>query len=142
MEKCPHSETMIILQISQQEWETATTHWRDLSTMDTIKNDVNLKKIEFLNQSVFNKDKIVDEKQLNINVPSVTKMTELMNEIEKEIDATKTTMSFSFGGVMDDDVDDTKDIKADMLNDKENKVLKQFVSKPVWYKAYFHLCTF
>ena len=120
---------MITLQISQQEWETATAHWHDLSTMDAIKNDTNLKKIEFLNQSVFNKDKIVDEKQLNVNVPSVSKMTELMNEIEQEIDAAKTTMSFSFG--MHGDVDDTKDTTADMLNDKENKVLKEFVSKPV-----------
>ena len=131
VERCEHSETMITLQISQQEWETATTHWHDLSSIDAMKNDINSKKIEFLNQNVFNKNKIVYEKQLNVDVPSVTKMTEIMNEIEREIDLAKTTMSFSSNGMMKNDVDDTKDTKPEMLNDKENKVLKQFVSKPV-----------
>ena len=119
---------MIILHIQRQEWETATTYWNDLSNVDGLKNDVNLNKIEFLSQNVFNKDKILDSK---INVPSVTKMTELMNEIEKEIDSAKTTISGSFGGMMDFDVDDTKNSTKEMLNKKENKVLKQFVTKPV-----------
>ena len=124
---------MITLQLPQQEWETATTYCHDLSNNDKVtKDDTLFKKIKFLNESIFNKNKIVENGQLNLNVPSVGAMTQLMNEIENDIEAAKTT--FSLGGssdMMRNDVDDTKDSGKEILDQKENKKLKEFVCKPV-----------
>ena len=123
---------MITLQIPRKEWETATKYWLDLSNNDKIKNDDNSEKIEFLNKSIFNNDKVLESNdEVKLDVPSVTAMTQLMNEIENDIDAAKTTFSMSFGGFMANDVDDTKNTTTAMLNQKENEGLKQFVTNPV-----------
>ena len=123
---------MITLQIPHKEWETATKYWLDLSNNDKIKNHDTLEKIEFLNKNIFNNDKVIEKSdEAKLDVPSVTAMTQLMNEIESDIDAAKTTFSMSFGGFMDNDVDDTKNTTAAMLNQKENEGLKEFVTNPV-----------
>ena len=69
--------------------------------------------------------------EAKLDVPSVRAMTQLINEIENDIDAAKTTFSISFGGFMDNDVDDTKNTTTAMLNHKENEGLKEFVTNPV-----------
>ena len=122
---------MITLQIPKKEWKTATKYWLDLSSNDKIKHADNSEKIDFLTKNIFNNDKVIQSNdEAKLDVPSVTTMTQLMNEIENDIDAAKTTFSMSFG-FLDDDVDDTKDTTAAMLNQKENEGLKKFVTDPV-----------
>ena len=119
---------MITLNIAQSDWETATKYWSALSTNKNIKKEDTLKQIDFLNDKIFNNESKMNEVELT-RIPSVSTMTQLMNEIESEIDAASTVITFS--SVVDTDVDDTKDTTKDMLNAKENKTLKEFVSKPV-----------
>ena len=123
---------MITLQITRQEWETATKYWLDLSNNDKIKNDDNSKKIEFLNKSIFNKKKVIESNdEAKVDVPSVTALTQLMNEIENDVGVAKTTFSMSFGGFAATDVGDTEDTTTAMLNHKENAGLKEFMTDPV-----------
>ena len=124
---------MITLQLLQQEWETATSYCKDLSNNDKVKKDETLfKKIKFLNENIFNKNEIIESGQLNLNVPSVGAMTQLMNEIENDIESAKTTFSLGWSSdVMRNDVDDTKDGGKEILDQKENQKLKEFVCKPV-----------
>ena len=123
---------MITLQIPREEWETATKYWLDLLSSDKIKNGDNSKKIEFLSKNIFNNNRVIETNdEAKLDVPSVRAMTQLMNEIENDIDAAKTTFSISFGGFMDNDVDDTKNTTTAMLNHKENEGLKEFVTNPV-----------
>ena len=121
---------MITLQVPQEEWETALTYWHELANDDKVKHDGNLKKIEFLNQTIFNNDKIAgNSSNTNVDVPSVTAITDLMNEIESEIGNSQTKLSSPFGRAINDD--DIKDSAQEILNKKENITLKEFVSKPV-----------
>ena len=121
---------MITLQVPQKDWETAVKYWSTLSSNDKANDEVTTKQIDFLNKTIFNNEKIqVTSSQ--VDVPSIGAMTELMNEIEQDIDAAKTTWGFSMGGFLENDVDDAKDTTKEMLNKKENERVKQFVARPV-----------
>ena len=123
---------MITLQVLQKDWETAVKYWSALSLNDKTKDEITTKQIDFLNKIIFKNEKIlIHTTSSQVDVPSIGAMTELMNEIEQDIDAAKTTWGFSFGGFLENDVDDTKDTTKEILNKKENERLKQFVCRPV-----------
>ena len=118
-------QTMITIQLRETDWEVARKHWKEL-TVDAAKHETNLSKIAFVNDKIFDatvfKHDETHENTLN-TIPSVSTMAQILIEIDNETDG-----RLKFSGQVDDTfANDT----SKMLNEKENQVLKDFISKPV-----------
>ena len=103
---------MITLQIPQETWDTAKEYWCEITKNKAIKSESSMIKFNFLDKEIFKNEKI---ETFNLDtIPSVAIMTELLNEIEDDIEAAKT------GGVMDEDA----------VHTKENLQLTEYVCGP------------
>lgn len=110
---------MISFQLSSKDWTVAKQYWSKLKTQIFTTGN-NEKEVEFIDKIVFegnpiqqNEEKVDIELSL-VNVPSITTVTELMDEIDNETKATTKETYIS-----------------NSINTEITPTIKQFISKPV-----------
>ena len=114
---------MLTIHVSQDDWAIAKKYWSQL-TLNNIFND-DSSKIDFLNKHIFSSTGVTSNESVGDIIPSVTTISELMNEIENE---TKSNGNGS-GSAQRDEIEDDEEIS--MINKQENQIMKQFIQKPV-----------
>ena len=111
---------MIILQISQKEWQNAKQCWKKILINFATKDADCTKEMELLDNSIFNdqlvttKSNEIDSDNVTTNVPSIGTMSTLLDQIDSDIK--------------------TQNDKNDTSNDKDDKIsddLREFIEKPV-----------
>ena len=116
---------MLSIHVSQHDWVIAKEYWSQLTLNNAFNDDSS--KIDFLNKHIFSSGSITSTESVGDIIPSVTTISELMNEIENE---TKSNVDRSGNGVTKkDEIEENAEIS--MINRQENQTMKQFMQKPV-----------
>ena len=116
---------MLKLHVSQSDWSLAKKYWHDLGKHLNRPDDT--KKVDFLNRTIFESAGLnglhsqssttgsADEKDRTLtNIPSIGTMSEIMNEIDNELETTEKKINES----------QTVKIKMD-------EKMKAFIRRPV-----------
>ena len=115
---------MLNIQVSQSDWAIAKKYWHDLGKHLNQPDDT--KKVDFLNHIFFESAGLnkyhsqssttpaADDKDSTTNIPSITTMSEIMNEIDNELEKTDLKIHDS----------QTTDFKMD-------ETIKAFIVEPV-----------
>ena len=121
---------MLSIHVSEANWATSKEYWSHL-TRNNLFNKDDSSKIEFLSNHIFSSVGIVDSGDHVANIPSVTTISELMNEIENETKSNLNVNGNASGvaNISKNEVEDNPEIS--MINKQENQTMRRFIQKPV-----------